>query len=182
MFISIKNGNIAEKFLELNIKKNLELNYTKPTTTTTNNDIKKTHEKNTLLANLNKNKEIYSKLNENVGGLDDVIKNLVRKVLLSRSLNSKTMRGLGVTHVKGFLLYGPPGFFYFLDFFLKFKVFWYYILFVWINKKKLFFTYFIFLYVVIYKYICFDRVLLYINLYKSTIKKLICLIKNLPIK
>lgn len=44
-----------------------------------------------------------------VGGLDDEIKELYRRAFQSRGLPSTTLKGLGIKHTKGVLLYGPPG-------------------------------------------------------------------------
>mmetsp|Transcript_38 Transcript_38/g.43 ORF Transcript_38/g.43 Transcript_38/m.43 type:complete len:955 (+) Transcript_38:151-3015(+) len=45
---------------------------------------------------------------KNVGGLDDQLDDIVRRVLASRA-NPEIARRLGVNHVKGILLSGPPG-------------------------------------------------------------------------
>jgi len=45
---------------------------------------------------------------ENVGGLDDQLDDIARRVLASRA-NPKAARRLGVSHVRGILLSGPPG-------------------------------------------------------------------------
>lgn len=44
-----------------------------------------------------------------VGGLDNEIKELYRRAFQSRGLPSSTLKGLGIKHTKGVLLYGPPG-------------------------------------------------------------------------
>lgn len=44
-----------------------------------------------------------------VGGLSKQIRQLFRRVFSSRSLPASVLAGLGVNHVKGVLLYGPPG-------------------------------------------------------------------------
>ena len=49
------------------------------------------------------------RLSQMVGGLDIEIKEIRRRILLSRQLDQKTMDSLGIMHVKGVLLYGPPG-------------------------------------------------------------------------
>ena len=60
------------------------------------------------LANVNKI-GFDDRLAHMVGGLDEEIKEIRRRVLLSRQLDQKTMDSLGIMHVKGVLLYGPPG-------------------------------------------------------------------------
>jgi len=45
---------------------------------------------------------------DNVGGLDDQLNDIVRRVLASRA-NPELTRRLGVNHVRGILLSGPPG-------------------------------------------------------------------------
>lgn len=45
---------------------------------------------------------------ENVGGLDSQLQDIARRVLASRA-NPKLARSLGISHVKGILLSGPPG-------------------------------------------------------------------------
>eukprot|EP00052_Salpingoeca_macrocollata_P026788 m.250476 g.250476 ORF g.250476 m.250476 type:complete len:873 (+) comp22641_c1_seq2:58-2676(+) len=44
-----------------------------------------------------------------VGGLDNEINEIYRRVFQSRSLPARIVQGLGITHTKGILLYGPPG-------------------------------------------------------------------------
>lgn len=48
-------------------------------------------------------------LRKNVGGLDDQIGAIVRRAFATRRLPAGTMQELGVSHVKGLLLHGPPG-------------------------------------------------------------------------
>ncbi len=60
------------------------------------------------LANANK-VGFDDRLAQMVGGLDVEIKEIRRRILLSRQLDQKTMDSLGIMHVKGVLLYGPPG-------------------------------------------------------------------------
>ena len=45
----------------------------------------------------------------NVGGLDDQLAAIVRRAFATRRLPAGTMASLGLSHVKGILLYGPPG-------------------------------------------------------------------------
>jgi ATP-dependent 26S proteasome regulatory subunit len=45
---------------------------------------------------------------ENVGGLDSQLDDIARRVLASRA-NPEAARRLGVSHVRGILLSGPPG-------------------------------------------------------------------------
>ncbi|KAJ8600237.1 hypothetical protein CTAYLR_001977 [Chrysophaeum taylorii] len=44
-----------------------------------------------------------------VGGLDDVVASLARRLLASRCVPAEELRALGVAHARGALLYGPPG-------------------------------------------------------------------------
>jgi vesicle-fusing ATPase len=53
--------------------------------------------------------DIPLKLSSSIGGLDNQLKEIVRRLLLSRQLPSDLMYALGLTHVTGLLLYGPPG-------------------------------------------------------------------------
>ena len=46
------------------------------------------------------------RLSFTVGGLEKEIKEIRRRVLLSRQLDKKMMETLGISHVKGLLLYG----------------------------------------------------------------------------
>jgi hypothetical protein len=50
-----------------------------------------------------------ARLRKRVGGLDATLEALVRRTFATRRLPPGTMRALGVSHVKGLLLYGPPG-------------------------------------------------------------------------
>ncbi len=43
-----------------------------------------------------------------IGGLDNVLKQIVREVLLSRAMGEQ-YEAYGLPHTKGFILYGPPG-------------------------------------------------------------------------
>jgi hypothetical protein len=45
----------------------------------------------------------------NVGGLDTQLAAIVRRAFATRRLPPGTMGSLGLAHVKGMLLYGPPG-------------------------------------------------------------------------
>ena len=45
----------------------------------------------------------------NVGGLDSELTSLVRRAFATRRLPAGTMASMGLSHVKGLLLYGPPG-------------------------------------------------------------------------
>jgi vesicle-fusing ATPase len=44
-----------------------------------------------------------------IGGLDKEISLIVRRTLLSRSCSPAIRQKLGIQHVKGLILYGPPG-------------------------------------------------------------------------
>jgi len=56
-----------------------------------------------------KYKDVYSDLQRRIGGLDSALHNIVRRVLKSRSLPPTTLAALGLSHVRGLLLYGKPG-------------------------------------------------------------------------
>lgn len=51
----------------------------------------------------------FETLKKNVGGLGPEVTDLVRRVLASRRLEPTVLTSLGLSHVKGVLLYGPPG-------------------------------------------------------------------------
>lgn len=44
-----------------------------------------------------------------IGGLDNEFSQIFRRAFASRLFPSQVMRNLGIKHVKGILLYGPPG-------------------------------------------------------------------------
>jgi len=44
-----------------------------------------------------------------VGGLDAEISELFRRLFASRAIPKETLSAIGATHVKGAILYGPPG-------------------------------------------------------------------------
>jgi hypothetical protein len=48
-------------------------------------------------------------LRQKVGGLDKQIATLIRRVFATRKLPAQKLIALGVPHVRGVLLYGPPG-------------------------------------------------------------------------
>jgi vesicle-fusing ATPase len=52
---------------------------------------------------------ILKGLDSKIGGLNDELKTIVRRVLLSRQVEPKVLKSLGLSHVRGLLLYGPPG-------------------------------------------------------------------------
>lgn len=56
----------------------------------------------------NNNNTLTSSLNTNVGGLNNQLQSIARRVLASRS-NPEATKRLGVSHVRGILLSGPPG-------------------------------------------------------------------------
>jgi hypothetical protein len=47
--------------------------------------------------------------NSGVGGLDDALEELFRRILLTRAIPKAVFERYGLTHVKGVLLYGAPG-------------------------------------------------------------------------
>ena len=53
--------------------------------------------------------QLSQSLQSEVGGLSTEITTLVRRVLASRRLDRRTRLALGVDHVRGVLLHGPPG-------------------------------------------------------------------------
>ena len=55
------------------------------------------------------NLQVMSSLKAAVGGLGPEIEALVRRVLVSRAVDPAVLRSLGLDHVRGVLLYGPPG-------------------------------------------------------------------------
>merc|ERR1719183_2735516 len=64
-----------------------------------------------LVTNQKKTASLGERLNltfDKVGGLDDQLDAIVRRVLASRA-NPEAARRLGVNHVRGILLSGPPG-------------------------------------------------------------------------
>jgi vesicle-fusing ATPase len=44
-----------------------------------------------------------------VGGLDEELQTIIRRAFMSRLLPPDMASSLGVSHVRGVLLYGPPG-------------------------------------------------------------------------
>ena len=50
-----------------------------------------------------------SVLEREIGGLSTQLHTLVRRIIVSRQLSTTLLRSLGLSHVKGLLLYGPPG-------------------------------------------------------------------------
>ena len=57
----------------------------------------------------NSNQVSVSSLQQSIGGLSTQLHTLVRRIIVSRQLPTTLLRQLGLTHVKGLLLYGPPG-------------------------------------------------------------------------
>ena len=49
----------------------------------------------------------FSKLG--IGGLDDEFNDIFRRAFASRVFPASMVKKLGITHVRGMLLYGPPG-------------------------------------------------------------------------
>ncbi|KAG5179622.1 vesicle-fusing ATPase [Tribonema minus] len=52
---------------------------------------------------------VGASLATSVGGLDTQLEEIVRRVLATRALPADVRQALGVSHVRGLLLYGPPG-------------------------------------------------------------------------
>jgi SpoVK/Ycf46/Vps4 family AAA+-type ATPase len=55
------------------------------------------------------NLEELNKIHEHVGGLTEEFSILVKRIFLSRIYPKEIVEQLGYKHVKGFILYGPPG-------------------------------------------------------------------------
>jgi vesicle-fusing ATPase len=59
------------------------------------------------------NKELFKKdfnFEEiGIGGLDDTLANILRRGLSSRAINPELIEKMGLSHVKGMILFGPPG-------------------------------------------------------------------------
>ena len=53
--------------------------------------------------------DVKKKLTQRIGGLDEEINEIVRRLLASRRLPPSTLQSLGLSHVRGLLLWGPPG-------------------------------------------------------------------------
>ena len=53
--------------------------------------------------------KLTERIGQRVGGLNDALDEIVRRVLASRLYPPALMRPLGVQPVRGMLLYGPPG-------------------------------------------------------------------------
>jgi SpoVK/Ycf46/Vps4 family AAA+-type ATPase len=53
--------------------------------------------------------DIYDNMTQRIGGLSKEIKDIIRRVLLTRKLPPSTLSALGLSHVRGILLYGAPG-------------------------------------------------------------------------
>ena len=53
--------------------------------------------------------DVLVSLQASVGGLGPQLRQLVRRMIASRQVAPELLKKLGVTHVKGVLLYGPPG-------------------------------------------------------------------------
>jgi vesicle-fusing ATPase len=52
---------------------------------------------------------VLRQLKARIGGLDEVLEEIVRRVLKSRSLPPKILSSLGISHTRGLLLWGMPG-------------------------------------------------------------------------
>ena len=65
---------------------------------------------NNIAATIEKSKvSLLQGLGNSIGGLDEELRTIVRRVLLSRQIEPKMLKTLGLSHVRGLLLYGPPG-------------------------------------------------------------------------
>ena len=65
---------------------------------------------NKIAATIEKSKaSLLQGLGNSIGGLNEELRTIVRRVLLSRQIEPKMLKTLGLSHVKGLLLYGPPG-------------------------------------------------------------------------
>lgn len=51
----------------------------------------------------------YDMLTKNIGGLDEELRTIIRRIFLTRRLHPDSVRALGLGHVRGLLLYGAPG-------------------------------------------------------------------------
>ena len=56
-----------------------------------------------------KYEDVKNKLSKKIGGLNTEIDDIVRRLLASRRLPPQTLQSLGLSHVRGLLLYGDPG-------------------------------------------------------------------------
>jgi len=54
--------------------------------------------------------DVKKKLTQKIGGLDEEINEIVRRLLASRRLPPTILQSLGLQHVRGMLLWGPPGY------------------------------------------------------------------------
>eukprot|EP01041_Mallomonas_annulata_P011047 gene11047-23098_t len=61
------------------------------------------------MTKMDENMAVLSTLKQSVGGLSTEIESLIRRVLASRGLKPSALASLGLSHVRGVLLYGPPG-------------------------------------------------------------------------
>lgn len=64
---------------------------------------------NNNVNNVNKRTLNISEIKSNIGGLNQQINTIIRRVLLTRIMDYNTIKKLGLSHVKGLLLYGPTG-------------------------------------------------------------------------
>ncbi len=72
-------------------------------------NIKTSIKSNEVLSELNDYDSVYNKLNTNIGGLSTELKEIIRRILLTRKLDSNMLDTIGLKHVRGLLLHGPPG-------------------------------------------------------------------------
>lgn len=77
-------------------------------------NLSQVRENTTDIPNISMSKEnqftnIRRQLGQNIGGLTIELDSLVRRILLTRMLSSNQLAPIGFSHVKGLLLYGPPG-------------------------------------------------------------------------
>jgi len=50
-----------------------------------------------------------AEMRQSVGGLDDALQNITRRIFATRRFPPRVVEKLGLQHVRGMLLYGPPG-------------------------------------------------------------------------
>lgn len=107
--IQVKNATQEE------IDNLLEFRYENTLTTLTGSDDTVARTESSLQANttlLSKHRSKYDvvkTLSTKIGGLDKQLNEVSRRVLSTRKLAPEVLQVLGLSHVRGILLYGPPG-------------------------------------------------------------------------